>query len=140
MRGAVRLSMSWCPNSLEGAMRNTVKSQVLAAVALIVAASSSGLAAGLEKMKSTPILTSDDLKWQDVVSDDFPKGMKVAVLASSGDYSVTRVVLPPHSVIRAYSHPAAEAVTVVGGQVGFMFGKDGDMSGKLFGPGAFFVM
>jgi quercetin dioxygenase-like cupin family protein len=113
---------------------------MLAAAISIVGVSTAALAAGLEKMKSTPILTNDALKWQDVVSGDFPKGMKAAVLASSGDYSVTRVIVPPHAVIRPHSHPAAEAVTVVGGEVGFRFGKDQDMTGKLYGPGAFFVM
>src|SRR3954453_7917340 len=97
------------PVQMEGAMRKGFEYLMLAAAISIVGVSTAALGAGLEKMKSTPIPTKDGLKWRDVVSDDFPKGMKAAVLASSGDYSVTRVIVPPHAVIRPHSHPAAEA-------------------------------
>ena len=98
-------------------------------------------AAGLQEAKTTGLITTDGLKWQEINADDFPKGMKVAVLVSSGDYSVTRVWLPPHSKITPHMHSGnAEAVTMVEGKIGFGFGKEMDMTAPLVGPGAFFVL
>jgi quercetin dioxygenase-like cupin family protein len=111
--------------------------------ALLLLASLVGAAsaAGLQDAKTTPLITTDGLTWTEVNAENFPKGMKFAVLVSSGDYSVARVWLPPHSVIPPHMHSGnAEAVTLVEGNIGFGFGEEMDMTQPMVGPGAFFVL
>jgi quercetin dioxygenase-like cupin family protein len=97
-------------------------------------------AGGQEDVKTTPVLTTDsaDLKWVDI--PDLPPGAKVALLAMSGDWSVARVKFPPHYVVPPHSHPNAEAVWLISGQVGFGFGDKVDKTGPWLKPGAFFVL
>ena len=97
-------------------------------------------AEGQQGVKTTPVLTTDspDLKWQDI--GDLPPGAKVAVLAQSGDWSVARVKFPPHYVVPPHSHPNAEAVWLISGQVGFGFGDKVDQTGPWLKPGAFFAL
>ncbi|RWE38729.1 MAG: hypothetical protein E5V89_12580 [Mesorhizobium sp.] len=97
-------------------------------------------AEGQEGVKTTPVLTTDstDLKWQDI--GDLPPGAKVAVMAKSGDWSVARVKFPPHYVVPPHSHPNAEAVWLISGQVGFGFGDKVDKTGPWLKPGAFFAL
>jgi quercetin dioxygenase-like cupin family protein len=94
--------------------------------------------AAQKDLKTTPVITTADLKWQDAT--DLPPGAKYAVLASAGDWSVVRVKFPPHYVVPPHSHPNAETVTVVSGSVGFGFGKTADTTGPLLKPGAFFAL
>jgi quercetin dioxygenase-like cupin family protein len=108
---------------------------------LIAAAVVPAWAAGLEDAKTTGLITTDELKWQEINADKFPKGMKISVLVSSGDYSVARVWMPPNSQIPPHMHSGnAEAITLVDGKIGFGFGKEMDKTAALVGPGAFFVL
>jgi len=98
-------------------------------------------AAGLQEAKTTGLITTDGLKWQEINADNFPKGMKVAVLVSSGDYSIARIWMPPNSQIPPHMHSGnAEAVTMIEGKIGFGFGKTMDKTVPMVGPGAFFVL
>jgi quercetin dioxygenase-like cupin family protein len=97
-------------------------------------------AEGQEGAKTTAVLTTDsaDLKWGDI--GDLPPGAKFAVLANSGDWSVVRVKFPPHYVVPPHSHPNAEAVWLISGNVGFGFGDKVDKTGPWLKPGAFFAL
>ncbi|TPJ38510.1 cupin domain-containing protein [Mesorhizobium sp. B2-6-5] len=97
-------------------------------------------AEGQEGVTTTAVMTTDspDLKWMDI--GDLPPGAKVAVLAQSGDWSVARVKFPPHYVVPPHSHPNAEAVWLISGQVGFGFGDKVDKTGPWLKPGAFFAL
>ena len=120
-------------------MRNSLIK--LSVIVLLAAAAIPAQAAGLQDAKSTVVMTTEGLKWQEINADNFPKGMKISVLVSSGDYSVARVWMPPHSQIPPHMHSGnAEAVTVVGGKLGLGFGKAPDTTQPLFGPGGFFVL
>jgi quercetin dioxygenase-like cupin family protein len=90
--------------------------------------------------KTTPVLTTDsvDLKWMPV--DMLPPGAQVAVLASGGDWNVVRVKFPPHYLVPPHSHPNAEAVWLIGGNVVFGFGDKVDKTLAPLKPGAFFAL
>jgi quercetin dioxygenase-like cupin family protein len=111
--------------------------------ALLILASVLGPASadGLTNAKTTPLITTDGLKWMPIEAENFPKGMKVAVLVSADNYSVVRVWMPPHSQIPPHMHSGnAEAVTLIEGKIGFGFGQKMDMTLPMVGPGAFFVL
>jgi uncharacterized RmlC-like cupin family protein len=122
-------------------MRNLSTIRTSAAALLFATLAVPVFAAGLQDAKTTPVLTTDGLTWQDVNAENFPKGMKVAILVSSGDYSVARIWMPPHTQIPPHMHSGnAEAVTIVGGEVGMGFGQTMDKTQAMFGPGGFFVL
>jgi quercetin dioxygenase-like cupin family protein len=118
-----------------------MKAQFLGIGVISAALASGGVVSGqaAEKdVKTTPVMTNDNVTWQD--ADVLPPGAKFAVLAAAGDWNVVRVKFPPHYLVPPHAHPNAETVTIVSGKVGFGFGKTPDMSGALLEPGAFFAL
>ena len=90
--------------------------------------------------KTTPVLTTDspELKWAQPGS--LPPGAQATVLASSGDWRVVRVKMPPHYLIPPHSHPDGQAVWLVSGTVVFGFGDTVDKALPPAKPGAFFEL
>ena len=105
---------------------------------VVVLTLGSWASAAQKDVKTTPVMTTAELKWMPI--GDLPPGAQVAVLASAGDWSVVRVKFPPHYLVPPHSHPNAETVTVVSGKVGFGFGEKADMTGPLLESGAFFAL
>jgi quercetin dioxygenase-like cupin family protein len=113
---------------------------ILLALGLTSAAllASGGSAPAAQKdAKTTPVLTTDsvDVKWMPV--DMLPPGAQFAVLASGGDWNVVRVKFPPHYLVPPHSHPNAEAVWLISGNVVFGFGDKVDKTLAPLKPGAF---
>jgi quercetin dioxygenase-like cupin family protein len=92
-----------------------------------------------EKMES---FTSQKMKWND--EPILPKGAKIALLigdpAKPGVF-IVRLKFPPHYPIPAHTHPYAEVITVLSGQLGNGMGEKFDKSnGEILNAGDSFVL
>lgn len=92
-----------------------------------------------EKMES---FTSQKMKWND--EPILPKGAKSALLigdpAKPGVF-IVRLKFPPHYPIPAHTHPYAEVITVLSGQLGNGMGEKFDKSnGEILNAGDSFVL
>jgi quercetin dioxygenase-like cupin family protein len=85
----------------------------------------------------------DALTWKD--NPALPKGGQVAVLVGdptkAGSVVVQRVKLPPNYKIPPHTHPYAETVTVISGNVGLGFGEQFDTTkGEMLKAGTLHAM
>lgn len=92
-----------------------------------------------EKMES---FTSQKMKWND--EPILPKGAKSALLigdpAKPGVF-IVRLKFPPNYQIPAHTHPYAEVITVLSGQLGNGMGEKFDKSnGEILNAGDSFVL
>lgn len=92
-----------------------------------------------EKMES---FTSQKMKWND--EPILPKGAKSALLigdpAKPGVF-IVRLKFPPNYPIPAHTHPYAEVITVLSGQLGNGMGEKFDKSnGEILNAGDSFVL
>jgi len=83
-----------------------------------------------------------DVIWKDG-PPTLPKGTKVAVLEGDpkapGIFTM-RLRVPAGSVVEPHTHPRAERVTILSGEVRVGFGDQfNDSELKAFGPGGFYV-
>ena len=85
------------------------------------------------------VIGTTNLTWMN--SPDIPKGGLVAVLIGdpkkAGDTVVIRVLFPANYEIPPHTHPAAETVTVISGELGLGMGEKMNKSGSMLGVGAF---
>lgn len=85
------------------------------------------------------LLTPDKLVWQD--DQGLPKGAQIAVLvgdpSKAGDTVVLRAKFPPNYQVPPHTHPHAETVTLISGNIGFGVGEKVEKTGDLLKPGAF---
>ena len=94
---------------------------------------------------TTTSIGPDELKWAQNPAP--PKGFQSVTLigdpAKSGDMVVQRIQLPAHLVVPPHTHPFAETITVLSGEVGFGMGEKVDAntlaSKSLQKSGAFFA-
>jgi quercetin dioxygenase-like cupin family protein len=97
-----------------------------------------GSAFAQDVMKST-IVTPDALTWKD--NPALPKGGQVAILlgdpTKTGEMVVQRVRLPANYQIPPHTHPYAETVTVISGNVGFGDGEKFEKKGEMAKAGTF---
>src|ERR1700761_15737 len=72
----------------------------------------------------TKTLSAGDISW--TTNPAMPKGIQSATLigdpSKTGDVVVQRVKLPPHAEVPLHTHPFAETITVISGEVGFGLG------------------
>jgi hypothetical protein len=97
----------------------TMKTLVVLAVAMVLAASFTPLVSG--QAPAHKFVTPDELTWNDIPS--LPKGAKIAVLEGPLNEAVPvtfRLKLPANYEIPAHWHPGIEHVTVISG--GFNMG------------------
>src|SRR6266851_6026415 len=99
-----------------------------------------GSAFAQDAMKVT-IVTPDTLTWQD--NPALPKGSQIAILlgdpTKAGEVVVQRVKLPANYQIPPHTHPYAETVTVISGNVGFGMGEKFEKKGEMGKAGTLFA-
>jgi len=86
------------------------------------------------------VIAPTSLNWQS--NPALPKGGQIAILtgdpAKSGDTVVARILFPVNYEVPPHTHPSAETVTVISGELGFGMGETMNKSGQMLGVGAFF--
>lgn len=104
----------------------------LAAVALLCSAVA---------QEQTARILPDDVVWKD--NPAFPKGVKIATLVGdptkAGDMVVQRIKFPAHFQMPLHTHPFAEVVTVISGNIGSSHGGNPEKTGGLMQPGSLWV-
>jgi len=79
------------------------------------------------------------LTW--VANPALPKGGQIAILlgdpAKAGETVVQRVLFPANYDVPPHTHPYAETVTVISGEMGFGMGEKMDKTGPMLGVGTF---
>jgi quercetin dioxygenase-like cupin family protein len=90
---------------------------------------------------SVTLLPPEALTW--TKNPALPKGFESVTLVGdatkAGDMVVQRIKLPPHALVPPHTHPFAETVTVISGNVGFGMGDKVDKSGKMLPAGALYA-
>jgi quercetin dioxygenase-like cupin family protein len=110
---------------------------------LLVSATVIALAGSAFAQDATKItmVTPDALTWTD--SPALPKGGQVATLlgdpTKNGETVVQRVRFPANYQIPPHTHPYAEAVTVISGNVGIGGGEKLEKKGEMGKAGTFFA-
>lgn len=83
----------------------------------------------------------DDFVWKDNTA--LPKGSKFALLlgnpSKAGDVIVLRLKYPPNYQVPPHTHPYAEVVTVLSGNIGSSRGDKFAKNSALMPPGAMWV-
>ena len=106
--------------------------------ATLIALGSSALAQ--DSMKSI-VVKPEGLTWQD--NPALPKGVQVAVImgdpTKQGETVVQRVKFPPNSQVAPHTHPYAEVVTVISGNVGAGMGEKFEKKGEMLKPGSLWM-
>jgi quercetin dioxygenase-like cupin family protein len=99
-----------------------------------------GSALAQDAMKAV-IVTPDALAWKD--NPALPKGAQFAILlgdpTKSGEVVVQRLRFPANYQIPPHTHPYAETVTVISGNVGFGMGEKRDKNGEMAKVGSLFA-
>jgi len=114
-----------------------VKALIAGLVMLTVVALSCSALAQEQSVRVMP----DDVMWKD--NPAFPKGVKIATLVGdptkAGDAVVLRIKFPAHFQMPPHTHPYAEVVTVISGNIGSSHGEKFEKAGGLMQPGALWV-
>ena len=111
--------------------------------ALLLSASLFLIAGGAlaEGARHTEVITPEALAWKD--NPAFPRGVQIATLMGDptkpGDMVVLRIKFPANFQMPPHTHPYAEVVTVISGQIGTNGGEKVERSGGLLKPGALWV-
>jgi len=111
--------------------------KLLISVALIALA---GSALAQDAMKATRV-KPDELTWKD--NPALPKGAQFAVLLgdpTKAEVVVQRVKFPANYQIPPHTHPYAEVVTVMSGNIGFGMGEKLDTKGEMLKAGTLNVV
>jgi hypothetical protein len=84
-------------------------------------------------------IAPDKLTW--AANPAIPKGGQIAILTGdptkAGDTVVQRVLFPANYEVPPHTHPYAETVTVISGELGFGMGEKMNKTGPMLGVGAF---
>jgi quercetin dioxygenase-like cupin family protein len=85
------------------------------------------------------VIAPDKLTW--TANPAIPKGGQIAILVGdptkAGETVVQRVLFPANYEVPPHTHPYAETVTVISGEVGFGMGEKLSKTGQMLGVGAF---
>src|SRR6266576_1873974 len=92
--------------------------------------------------QDTPMrVTHDALAWKE--NPAFPKGVQVATLVGyptkAGDVVVLRIKFPPNFQMPPHTHPYAEVVTIISGNIVTSHGEKFEKKGELLKPGSLWV-
>ena len=94
-----------------------------------------------EEARHTEVITPEALAWKD--NPAFPRGIQIATLlgdpTKSGETVVMRIKFPADFQMPPHTHPYAEVVTVISGQIGTNSGERVERSGGLLKPGSLWV-
>lgn len=87
-------------------------------------------------------LNLDELQW--IPDPSLPDGSQIALVAGNpgaAEVFMVYVKLPPNTIIAPHTHPYAEVVTVLRGNVGNGHGEKFDKSqGQMLSPGSTFIL
>ena len=91
---------------------------------------------------NTPMRVAvDELAWKENAA--FPKGVRLATLVGdptkAGDAVVLRIKFPANFQMPPHTHPYAEVVTVISGNIGTSHGEKFEKKGELMKPGSLWV-
>jgi len=94
-----------------------------------------------EEGRHTNVITPDAMKWLE--NPAFPKGIQIATLVGdptkTGETVVQRIKFPPNFTMPPHTHPFAEVVTVISGNIGTNAGEKAEKVGGLLKPGSMWV-
>ena len=94
-----------------------------------------------EDARHTNVIAPDAVKWME--NPAFPKGIQIATLVGdptkAGETVVQRIKFPPNFIMPPHTHPFAEVVTVISGNIGTNSGEKPEKVGSLLQPGAMWV-
>ena len=94
-----------------------------------------------EDARHTNVMTPDAVKWTE--NPGFPKGVHIATLVGdptkAGETVVQRIKFPPNFTMPPHTHPFAEVVTVISGNIGTNSGEKPEKKGDLLKPGSMWV-
>src|SRR5690348_18470075 len=89
-----------------------------------------------EEGRHTNVITPDAVKWLE--NPAFPKGIQIATLVGdptkTGETVVQRIKFPPNFTMPPHTHPFAEVVTVISGNIGTNAGEKAEKVGGLLKP------
>jgi quercetin dioxygenase-like cupin family protein len=91
----------------------------------------------------TAIVSPDKVTWKDAPA--LPKGAQISVLvgdpSKAGEFYVYRVKLPANYKVPPHTHPGAETVTILSGNLGWGMGEKFDRgSGEVLKAGSFVAL
>lgn len=92
--------------------------------------------------QNTPTrIASDEITWKE--NPAFPKAVRIATLVGdptkTGDAVVMRIKFPANFQMAPHTHPYAEVVTVISGNIGTSHGEKFEKKGELMKPGSLWV-
>jgi len=92
--------------------------------------------------QNTPTrIAADDITWKE--NSAFPKAVRIATLVGdptkAGDAVVMRIKFPANFQMAPHTHPYAEVVTVISGNIGTSHGEKFEKKGELMKPGSLWV-
>jgi len=92
--------------------------------------------------QNTPTrIAADDITWKE--NPAFPKAVRIATLVGdptkAGDAVVMRIKFPANFQMAPHTHPYAEVVTVISGNIGTSHGERFEKKGELMKPGSLWV-
>jgi len=106
---------------------------------LLFAAGLTALTCSAWAQDATKPIAPDKLTW--TANPAIPKGGQVSILTGdpmkAGDTVVQRVLFPANYEVPPHTHPYAETVTVISGEMGFGMGEKLNKTGPMLGVGAF---
>jgi len=98
-------------------------------------------AAVADEGRHTNVTTPEAVKWME--NPAFPKGIQIATIVGDptkpGETVVQRIKFPPNFTMPPHTHPFAEVVTVITGNIGTNAGEKPEKAGDLLKPGSMWV-